>query len=153
MHVCGVAYDECVEQFEVKEMITYKEFDSSLLCEVKEIYARQQWNSYLKNDKKLKSAFDNSLYLLGAFDGEFLVGFARCVGDGEHIVLVQDLIVRPEYQKQGIGTRLFRAVWDKYIDARMFHVLTDMEDEVDNHFYQSFGMKKLEEGHMRGYFR
>lgn len=134
-------------------MITYKEFDASLLDEVKDIYATQQWNSYLKNDEKLRAAFDNSLYLLGAFDGEFLVGFVRCVGDGEHIVLVQDLIVRPGYQRKGIGTALFQVVWDRYIDVRMFHVLTDMEDEVDNHFYQAFGMKKLEEGHMVGYFR
>lgn len=134
-------------------MIRYKEFDSSLLCEVKEIYARQQWNTYLKNDEKLKNAFDNSLYILGAFDEDDLVGFVRCVGDGEHIVLVQDLIVRPGYQRKGIGTALFQAVWDRYIDVRMFHVLTDMEDEVDNHFYQAFGMKKLEEGHMVGYFR
>lgn len=134
-------------------MISYKEFDSSLLSEVKEIYARQQWNSYLKNDEKLRVAFDNSLYLLGAFDGEFLVGFVRCVGDGEHIVLVQDLIVRPGYQRKGIGTALFQAVWDKYIDVRMFQVITDIEDIVDNHFYQSFGMKKLVDGHMVGYFR
>lgn len=134
-------------------MITYKEIDASLLDEVKDIYVAQQWNSYLKNDEKLKAAFDNSLYLLGAFDGEILVGFVRCVGDGEHSVLVQDLIVRCDYQQRGIGTALFRSVWDKYMDVRMFQVITDIEDKVDNHFYQSFGMKKLEEGHMVSYFR
>lgn len=134
-------------------MITYKEFDASLLEEVKEIYRSVYWQSYLQDDEMLKSAFDNSLNLLGAFDGEMLVGFARCVGDGEHIVLVQDLAVRPEYQKRRIGTTLFQMVWDKYKDVRMFQVVTDLEDEVDNHFYQSFGMKKLEEGHMVSYFR
>lgn len=35
----------------------------------------------------------------------------------------------------------------------MFQVNTDLEDEVDNHFYQTFGMKKLEEGHMVSYCR
>lgn len=134
-------------------MITYKEFDSSLLEEVKEIYRSVYWNAYLKDDEKLKRTFDNSLDVLGAFDGECLVGFVRCVGDGEHIVLVQDLAVRPDYQQKRIGTTLFQKVWDKYSDARMFQVVTDLEDEVDNHFYQSFGMKKLEEGHMVSYFR
>ncbi len=134
-------------------MITYKEFNASLLEEVKEIYRSVYWQSYLQDDDKLKRAFDNSLNLLGAFDGEVLVGFVRCVGDGEHIVLVQDLAVRPEYQKRRIGTTLFQMVWDKYKDVRMFQVVTDLEDEVDNHFYQSFGMKKLEEGHMVSYFR
>ena len=81
------------------------------------------------------------------------MGFIRCVGDGEHILLVQDLIVDKAYQKRKIGTTLFKTVWDRYAHVRMFHVVTDIEDPVDNHFYQSFGMKKLEEGCMVSYFR
>lgn len=134
-------------------MISYREFDSSLLESVKSIYEKEYWRAYLQDDAKLKRAFDHSLYLLGAFEDERLIGFVRCVGDGEHILLVQDLIVEPEHQKQGIGTCLFKTVWEKYADVRMFHVVTDIEDEVDNHFYQSFGMKKLEEGDMVSYFR
>ena len=134
-------------------MIVYKEFDSSLITRVKEIYELEGWRAYLNNDEKLIRAFDNSLYLLGAFDGEELVGFVRCVGDGEHILLVQDLIVDKAYQKQGIGTTLFKMVWDKYKDVRMFQVNTNLEDEVDNRFYKSMGMKPLEEGHMISYFR
>lgn len=134
-------------------MVTYKEFGAERMEEVKEIYASESWSAYLRNDEKLKRAFDNSLYTLGAFEKEQLIGFVRCVGDGEHILLVQDLIVHPNYQKKGIGTMLFRTVWDKYIDVRMFQVNTDMEDKVDNHFYQSFGMKKLAEGGMVSYFR
>ena len=134
-------------------MITYKEFNVELLDEVKAIYASESWSAYLKDDEKLARAFANSLYTLGAFEGEKLIGFVRCVGDGEHILLVQDLIVHPEYQRRRIGSTLFRVVWDKYADVRMFQVNTDMEDKRDNHFYQSFGMKKLEEGGMVSYFR
>ena len=134
-------------------MIEYKEFDSSLIGRVKEIYALESWTAYLNSDEKLVRAFENSLYLLGAFDGDKLVGFVRCVGDGEHILLVQDLIVDKAYQKQRIGTTLFRMVWEKYEDVRMFQVNTDLEDELDNRFYKSMGMKPLESGHMISYFR
>ena len=134
-------------------MIAYKEFDSSLIERVKEIYALEGWMAYLNSDGKLIKAFDNSLCILGAFEDEKLVGFVRCVGDGEHVLLVQDLIVDRAYQKQGIGTTLFKMVWDKYKDVRMFQVNTDLEDEVDNRFYKSMGMKPLEEGHMISYFR
>lgn len=134
-------------------MIEYKEFDSSLIGRVKEIYALEGWSAYLNSDEKLIKAFKNSLYLLGAFDEDKLVGFVRCVGDGEHILLVQDLIVDKAYQKQGIGTILFRTVWEKYKDVRMFQVNTDLEDELDNRFYKSMGMKPLEQGHMISYFR
>ena len=134
-------------------MITYQEFGVEELFRVKEIYEAEGWMSYLKDDDKLYRAFRNSLYILGAYDGEKLVGFIRCVGDGEHILLVQDLIVDRAYQKQGIGSTLFKKVWDRYADVRMFQVVTDISDPVDNHFYQSFGMKKLEQGEMVSYFR
>lgn len=134
-------------------MIKYKEFDTTLIERVKEIYALEGWTAYLDSDEKLMRAIDNSLYVLGAFDDDKLVGFIRCVGDGEHILLVQDLIVDKSYQKQGIGTTLFKTIWEKYKDVRMFQVNTDLEDEVDNHFYKSMGMKPLVEGHMISYFR
>lgn len=134
-------------------MIEYRAFNSSLMERVKEIYELESWTAYLNSDEKLIRAFDNSLYILGAFDNDTLVGFVRCVGDGEHILLVQDLIVDRAYQKKGIGTTLFKTVWDKYKDVRMFQVNTDLEDEVDNRFYKSMGMKPLEEGHMISYFR
>ena len=70
-------------------MITYREISSAFLEEVKEIYSQAGWTAYLNDSEKLKRAFDRSLFLLGAFDGPVLVGFVRCVGDGEHVLLVQ----------------------------------------------------------------
>ena len=75
-------------------MITYREISSAFLGEIKEIYSQAGWTAYLNDSEKLKRAFDRSLFLLGAFDGPVLAGFVRCVGDGEHVLLVQDLIVR-----------------------------------------------------------
>ncbi|MFV0519478.1 MAG: hypothetical protein ACK5LY_04310 [Lachnospirales bacterium] len=51
------------------------------------------------------------------------------------------------------GCHLFQRIWDKYIDVRMFQVMTDINDVVDNYFYQSFNMKKLEVSQMVSYFR
>ena len=134
-------------------MLEYREVNSKYIERIKEIYKAEGWNSYLQDDDKLVRAFDNSLYTIGAFEDDKLIGFIRCVGDGEHILVVQDLIVVKEHQKKGIGTWMFQTVWDKYQDVRMFQVITDLTDEVDNHFYQSFGMKPLVEGHMISYFR
>ncbi|MBE5962919.1 MAG: GNAT family N-acetyltransferase [Lachnospiraceae bacterium] len=133
--------------------MTYKEFDSARMDEVKMIYKKESWNAYLRDDEKLKRAFDHSLYLLGAFDEDKLVGLVRCVGDGEHILMVQDLIVDPDYQKQGIGTYLFKSIMQRYADVRMFMVITDKDDPVDNKFYQSFELKKLEQLNMVGYIK
>ena len=67
--------------------------------------------------------------------------------------MIQDLIVSPEYQQKGIGTYLFKTIKDKYKDVRMFIVLTDIEDVVDNKFYQSFKLRRLDEFNIVGYMR
>ena len=134
-------------------MIEYRTFNTNLIDEAKEIYGAEGWRAYLQDDAKLTRAFEKSLYILGAFDGDKLIGFVRCVGDGEHILIVQDLIVKREYQNMGIGTHMFKHVWDFFKDVRMFQVITDISDEVDNRFYKSFGMKSLADGEMIAYFR
>jgi len=45
------------------------------------------------------------------------VEIIRAVGDGRTIVFVQDIIVMPEYQRKGIGTKLLKAVMEKYKDV------------------------------------
>lgn len=134
-------------------MIEYREFTVDRMNEVKDIFTQEGWCAYLSDDEALRQAFANSLLIYGAFDGEKLIGFIRCVGDGEHIVLVQDLIVKQEYRKRGIGKTLFSEMQRRFGKVRMFCVTTDLDDEADNRFYRSFGMKPLEDGHMITYFR
>lgn len=50
-----------------------------------------------------RRALDNSLYTLVAFHHGKAVGMGRIVGDGAVICYVQDLIILPEVQGQGIG--------------------------------------------------
>lgn len=134
-------------------MIEYKLLNSDSLEQIKALYQQHGWLAYLQDDAKLARAFDNSLYILGAYDGGELVGFIRCVGDGEHIVLVQDLIVAPTHQRQGIGRALMRRVWETYADVRMLMLLTDALDENANAFYQAIGMQKIEQNGCVGYMR
>lgn len=131
----------------------YRNFTSEEMAGVQELYREANWLAYLSDEEKLTRAFEKSLWILGVFNKGKLIGFVRCVGDGEHILLVQDLIVAKAYQGQGIGKKLFQAAWNTFKDVRMFQVNTDLEDVIDNRFYQSFGMRTLEEGHMISYFR
>ena len=134
-------------------MIEYKQVSAALLKDIKTLYEQHGWLAYLQDDAKLKRAFDSSLYMLGAYDGDELVGFIRCVGDGEHIVLVQDLIVAPDYQRTAIGRALMKQISEKYADVRMFMLVTDAQDENANAFYQAIGMKKLEQNGCVSYMR
>ena len=136
-----------------KMNIKFKETRENDFERIKEIYASENWRAYLQDDEKLKRAFNNSLLCLGAYEEDKLLGFVRCVGDGEHIIVVQDLIVHHDYQKLGIGTQLFQYVLDKYKNVRMFLVITDLYDEVDNKFYQKYGLVKIEQKEMVAYVR
>ena len=134
-------------------MIEYKQLTSESLAAIKNLYQQHGWLAYLQDDAKLARAFDQSLYTLGAYDGEELVGFIRCVGDGEHIVLVQDLIVSETYLRQSIGKTLMQNIYEHFSDVRMLMLLTDAMDERANAFYQSLGMTKLEQNGCVTYMR
>ena len=131
----------------------YSEFGSERLCEVKGIYERAEWSAYLGNDEKLRRAFDSSLYILGAFDGDKLVGFIRCIGDGEHIVYVQDMIVDVPYKRQGIGRELMLRTMTRFDDVRMFTLITDAEDKDSRAFYEAVGLTSYDKSGTAGYSR
>lgn len=134
-------------------MITYREFDADYIDEVIKIYEKAGWLAYLGDKEKLIRTFNNSLYILGAFEENNLLGFIRCVGDGEHIVYVQDLIVDVEYKRKGIGRELIEKVMKKYAHVRMFTLITDSADEVSNSFYKAIGLNKYNDNGLIGYFR
>ncbi len=83
------------------------EINESYLSQIKALYEESGWSAYLGDDEKLKNAIKNSLLTLAYMDGDELIGFVRCVGDAEHVVLVQDLIVKKDYRRKGLAKRKF----------------------------------------------
>jgi GNAT superfamily N-acetyltransferase/catechol 2,3-dioxygenase-like lactoylglutathione lyase family enzyme len=67
------------------------------------------WLKYTNLDVTA-TALKNTLYSVVAFEGERAVGMARVVGDGATGFYVQDVMVLPDRQRQGIGTALMEAV-------------------------------------------
>lgn len=134
-------------------MIYFKEIGSERLEEIKNLYRGEAWSAYLNNDIRLKNAFDNSLYTLGVFDDSKLVGFIRCIGDGEHAVIIQDILVDDAHKRQGLGRQLMKIVFDKYASVRWVQVNTDIADERANGFYRSLGMKTLEQAGVISFLR
>ncbi len=65
------------------------------------------WNrEYLATPEELLKAVANSHYVVAAYDGTKLVGFGRVVTDGVLHAMLYDMIVHPEYQGHGIGTKI-----------------------------------------------
>ena len=115
-----------------------KKYKNFHLEEIKNLYQSVGWTNYLERTDILEEAYANSICVLGAYDDDRLIGIIRAVGDGKTIVLVQDIIVLPEYQRKGIGTRLLKAVMDKYNDVYQMELMTD-NTEKTKAFYRSVG--------------
>ena len=64
---------------------------------------RREVNFHPLSRDQAKRALDNSLYTLVAYKDGDAVGMGRIVGDGAVICYVQDLIILPRVQRQGIG--------------------------------------------------
>ena len=69
-----------------------------------------------KSQRQMETALKNSAYMAVAVDNGKVVGFTRTYGDGALIMLIGDVMVRPEYQGQGIGRMLVNNVLD-YIQS------------------------------------
>ena len=62
------------------------------------------WGPYQEN--VIEKSLPHSLYCLCALQGKEMVGMARVIGDAGLVYYIQDLIVAPDHQRRGIGTRL-----------------------------------------------
>lgn len=123
---------------EIKE---YKEYNEE---EIARLYTAVGWTAYTDNMPALREGFKNSMLVLAAYDGEELLGVIRTVGDGAAIIFVQDILVFPDKQRQGIGTALLMAILERYPNVRQIELATDNTPKTKA-FYKSMGFKEMSE--------
>lgn len=63
-------------------------------------------------------AFCNSSYVLIAKDGNEVVGLLRSMSDDVSIHYLQDILVNPTFQHQGIGRKLINRALSRYSHVR-----------------------------------
>ena len=124
-------------------MIGYKKNDTISFDEIFPLYEAVGWTNYTSNPIMLQNALEHSLFLISARDEEGkLIGFLRAVGDGYSIVYIQDIIVLPEYHRQGIGTQLLRQTMEHFKEVYQMILTTDSELKTIA-FYEANGFTAL----------
>ncbi len=131
---------------EIQEYTTYNE------SEILDLYSSVDWTAYTDHPEVLKRSFEKSLLILACYAGGNLVGILRAVGDGETVVFIQDILVKPEFQHQGIGTALLKEVLSRYSHVRQIQLSTD-NTENTKAFYRSCGFRELSEIGCCGFMR
>jgi ribosomal protein S18 acetylase RimI-like enzyme len=116
------------------------------LSELIGLYDSVGWKAYTVSERRpdLPRALRNSTYVVSAWYEERLIGLARALSDDVSVFYLQDLLVLPGYQGQGVGTLLLRHCLERYAHVRLHVLLTD-DDERARRFYESFGFRSIRE--------
>ena len=122
---------------EIREYQTYNE------TEILSLYTSVGWTAYTCQPETLQEGFSRSLVILAAYDGEQLTGLLRAVGDGATVIFLQDILVLPQYQRQGIGTALVQEILRRYPHVRQIQLTTDDTPQTIA-FYESLGFRPLQ---------
>ena len=123
-------------------MITVRKQDLVNINDVLHLYQAVGWTNYTHQPQMLEQALSHSLAIYLALDGDAVVGLVRLIGDGFSSVFVQDLIVLPSYQRQGISSALMKEALGDYKDVYQVQLVTD-QTEKNLGFYRSLGFETL----------
>ena len=117
--------------------ITYTTSRSFTQSDLQDLFLSVSWSSG-HFPEKLFAAMKNYETVISAWDGGRLVGLAAAMDDGVMTAYVHYLLVRPEYQRRGIGRRLVELTKDRYRDYLRLMLLSY---DAAVPFYESCGFK------------
>lgn len=132
--------------------VTWSDLNES---ELVALYSAVGWNAYTADPATLGAAVRGSSFVVAARDGGRLVGLARVVSDDASICYLQDLLVEPDHQREGVGRRLVQAVLDRYPHVRQKVLVTD-DDPAQRAFYEALGYREVRDhgnGSLRAFVR
>lgn len=118
---------------------------------VLELYQSVGWSVYTRHPEQLLQALRNSSFVVSAWLNQTLVGLARTVSDQVSICYIQDILVRPEFQGQGIGQRLMQEVLQHHKKVRQIVLITENEPK-QLAFYTACGFKNLSDLGLNGFY-
>jgi GNAT superfamily N-acetyltransferase len=103
-----------------------------------EIYKLHKWSSAEKPDLLYK-ALTHSHTLISAWVNGKMVGIANAISDGHLVVYYPHMLVHPDYQGKGIGTKMLEAMQNIYGE---YHQQILVADGKAIEFYRKCGFEK-----------
>ena len=85
--------------------------DSVNWRELTEVYRLAPLGTY--DPERLQRAYEKSPVCCFVYHGARLIAAGRALSDGEYFAFICDIVVLPEFQCQGIGTRIMNAMSER----------------------------------------
>lgn len=108
------------------------------------LYTSVGWAAYTQDVDALAAAVKNSTHVVTARNNEDLIGLARVISDDVSVMYLQDILVSPEWQHQGVGRSLLQNCLDRFAHVRQKVLLTD-DLPAQHRFYESMGYTNTRE--------
>lgn len=132
--------------------MTIREYTHYQEAEILSLYNSVGWTAYTDHPDQLREGFRHSLLTLAAYEDDKLAGIIRVVGDGQTVVLIQDLLVKPSCQRRGIGSRLLQTALTHFSHVRQVQLVTDSTPKTIA-FYRSQGFAEMTDLGCCGFMR
>ena len=122
------------------------EFDAALSARaVADLRQSVGWN---RMERELADVRLHNAFHLCCFDGDRLVGYAAVVGNGVTDAYIQDLMVHPDYQRQGIGHQLMQRTLERLRNEGIYIVSVIYGDAELQKYYEEFDFTTMLCGQM-----
>lgn len=107
------------------------------------LYDAVGWGAY--DGKITQKALDNTFYSISVYDDNKIIGYGRLIGDTICFLYIQDIMVKPEYQGNKIGTMIMNKLLEKINEIKKensnLRVYLGASKNREN-FYEKFGFVK-----------
>lgn len=120
---------------EYSNTLSVSEYDE-LRCAVK-------WQGLV--EEQVQQLIDNSDFIISCRDGEKIVGCARVFWDKGSVAYLADVMVKPEYQNEGIGTKLVKeciAYIENQLKTGWCVSIVILSAKGKESFYEKFGFQE-----------
>ena len=101
------------------------------------------WKTY--TEAQVKKALDNTFYSISVYDDNRIIGYGRIIGDTICFLYIQDIMVKPEYQGNKIGTLIMNKLLEKINQIKQENPYLRVylgASKNKEKFYEKFGFVK-----------
>ncbi|KSU86228.1 GCN5 family acetyltransferase [Bacillus sp. VT 712] len=125
----------------VTTTITYKRNCPINAQQLISVFASSGIKRPIQDVARIQKMIDHANLLITAWDGEKLIGIARCVTDFSYCCYVSDLAVCKEYQQKGIGKTLLNKIKEEATDQSAI-ILLSAPSAVE--YYPHIGFEQVD---------
>ena len=111
--------------------------------DLQKLYLSVGWDVYVKNNEDMTVLLKNACYFVTVWDNDQLVGLTRVISDDHSIAYVQDILIDPDYQGNGIGSKLLNMIKERFNHVRQVVLMTDTSEKTIN-FYEKNELLSLD---------